>query len=130
MSSTQIVTGWNHKNGERIAETLTVEPGMFLSESLVTDSIVWEVVKVTPKSVTLRPTTEGDEITEDESCDKGANGLSVVWNERVSNPNAETRTLRVRKDGTIRFGSHVGARPMYRTPMKNGKPVARRDNRF
>jgi hypothetical protein len=130
MSSTQIVTGWNRVGREKVAETLTVEPEMFLSESLVTDSIVWEVVKVTPKSVTLRPTIEGDEITEDENCDKGAYGLSVVWTEQKSNPEAKARTLRVRKDGTVRFGNHVGARPMYRTPMKNGKPVSRRDWRY
>ena len=130
MSSTQIVTGWNRVGREKVAETLTVEPGMFLSESLVTDSIVWEVVKVTAKSVTLRPTAEGDEITEDENCDKGAYGLSVVWIERKSNPEAKTRTLRVRKDGSVRIGNHTGARPLYKTPTKDGKPVARRDWRM
>ena len=130
MSSTQIVTGWDRKNGEKVAETLTVEPGMFLSESLVTDSLVYEVVKVTAKSVTVRRTMTGGAIYDDERCDKGAHGLPVVWEEQVINPNAKTRTLRVRKDGTIRAGSHVGARPFHKTPMVNGRPARRVDYRF
>jgi hypothetical protein len=129
-TGTQIVTGYDRVNGQRVPQTLDVVPGMFLSEMLVTDSIVWEVVKTTPKSVTLRPTAAGDQVHDDEKCDKGAHGLSVQWTERVSNPNAETKTLRVRKDGTIRFGDHAGARPMYKTPQVDGKPVSRRDWRF
>src|SRR5699024_12335708 len=88
-----------------------VKAGAFRSESLGTDTLVYEVVKVTAKTVTVRRTLTGDKFTKDNACDEGANGLAVTWEEQVINPHAETRTLRLRKDGTIRSGSHVGASP-------------------
>lgn len=125
-----LVTGFERTNGQRTPVTVEVKAGDFLSESLVTDTLVYEVVKVTAKTVTVRPTTGGGPVHEDEHCDKGANGLSVVWEERVTKPEAKTRTLRVRKDGTIRTGSHVGASPFYPTRKVNGVPVRRVDYRF
>ena len=107
-----------------------VAVGDFLSESLVTDTLVYEVVKVTKATVTVRRTMSGGPVHEDEACDKGAHGLSVVWEEQVTKPEAETRTLRVRKDGTIRAGNHVGARPFYPTRKVNGVPVRRVDYRM
>lgn len=125
-----IVTGFEQKNGQRNPVTAEVKAGDFLSESLVTDTIVYEVVKVTAKTVTVRPAMSGGPVHEDERCDKGAHGLSVVWEEQVAQPEAETRTLRVRKDGTIRAGSYVGASPFYPTRKVNGVPVRRVDYRF
>ena len=125
-----LVTGFERTNGQRTPVTVEVKAGDFLSESLVTDTLVYEVVKVTAKTVTVRPTTSGGPVHEDEACDKGAHGLSVVWEEQVTNPEAETRTLRVRKDQTIRMGNHAGARPLYPTRKINGVPVQRRDWRF
>lgn len=125
-----LVTGFERTNGQRTPVTVEVKAGDFLSESLVTDTLVYEVVKVTAKTVTVRPTMSGGPVHEDEACDKGAHGLSVVWEEQVTKPEAETRTLRVRKDGTIRAGSHVGARPFYPTRKVNGVPVRRVDYRF
>ena len=107
-----------------------VAVGDFLSESLVTDTLVYEVVKVTKATVTVRRTMSGGPVHEDEACDKGAHGLSVVWEEQVTNPEAETRTLRVRKDQTIRSGSHAGARPFYPTTRINGVPARRIDYRY
>ena len=125
-----LVTGFEYVNGQRTPQTAEVKVGDFLSESLVTDTLVYEVVKVTAKTVTVRPTTSGGPVHEDEHCDKGAHGLSVVWEEQVSKPEAETRTLRVRKDGSVRSGSHAGARPFYPTRKVNGVPVRRVDYRF
>ena len=125
-----LVTGFERSNGQRTPVTAEVKAGDFLSESLVTDTLVYEVVKVTAKTVTVRPTMSGGAIYDDERCDKGAHGLSVVWEEQVTKPEAETRTLRVRKDGTIRAGSHVGARPFYPARKVNGVPVRRVDYRF
>lgn len=125
-----LVTGFERTNGQRTPVTVEVKAGDFLSESLVTDTIVYEVVKVTAKSVTVRPTMSGGPVHEDERCDKGAHGLSVMWEEQVTNPNAENRTLRVRKDGTIRAGSHVGASPFYPARKVNGVPARRVDYRF
>ena len=124
-----LVTGYQHRNGQRTPQTAEVQPGDFLSEPLVTDTLVYEIIKVTAKTVTVRPTMSGGPIHEDERCDKGAHGLAVVWEEQVANPDAETRTLRVRKDGTIRAGSYVGARPFYPTKKVNGVPVRRVDYR-
>ena len=125
-----LVTGFERTNGQRTPVTAEIKAGDFLSESLVTDTLVYEVVKVTAKTITVRPTTGGGPVHEDERCDKGANGLSVVWEEQVAKPEAKTRTLRVRKDGTIRSGSHVGARPFYPTRKVNGVPVRRVDYRM
>ena len=125
-----IVTGYEHRNGQRTPQTTEVQAGDFLSESLVTDTLVYEVVKVTAKTVTVRPTMSGGPVHEDEHCDKGAHGLSVVWEEQLTKPEAETRTLRVRKDGSVRMGSHAGARPLYPTRKINGVPVRRVDYRF
>lgn len=125
-----LVTGFERINGQRTPQTAEVKVGDFLSESLVTDTLVYEVVKVTAKTVTVRPTMSGGPVHEDEHCDKGAHGLSVVWEEQVTKPEAETRTLRVRKDGTVRAGSHVGARPFYPATMVNGVPVRRVDYRY
>ena len=125
-----IVTGYEHRNGQRTPQTTEVQAGDFLSESLVTDTLVYEVVKVTAKTVTVRPTMSGGPVHEDEHCDKGAHGLSVVWEEQLTKPEAETRTLRVRKDGSVRMGSHAGARPLYPTRKINGVPVRRVDYRM
>ena len=125
-----LVTGFERTNGQRTPVTAEVKAGDFLSESLVTDTLVYQVVKVTKATVTIRRTRGGEQITEDDACDKGAHGLSVVWTEQVPNPDAETRTLRVRKDGSVRMGSHAGARPLYPTRKINGVPVQRRDWRF
>lgn len=125
-----LVTGYDRTNGQRTPVTVDVQAGDFLSESLVTDTLVYEVVKVTAKTVTVRRTMTGGPVHEDQHCGKGAHGLSVMWEEQVTKPEAETRTLRVRKDGTIRAGSHAGASPFYPTHKVNGVPVRRVDYRF
>ena len=125
-----LVTGYEQRNGQRTPQTAEIKAGDFLSESLVTDTLVYEVVKVTDKTVTVRRTMTGDNFTKDTACDEGANGLAVTWEEQIVNPDAKARTLRVRKDGTIRAGSHVGASPFYPTRKVNGVPVRRVDYRF
>lgn len=136
MSTIEIVTGfhqdWDTEQRKTIRTPITheVKVGDFLSESLVTDTLVWEVVKVTAKTITVRPTLSGEKVHKDERCDEGAYGLSVVWQEQVSNPDAEPRTLRLRKDQTIRAGSHVGASPFYPTTRINGVPARRIDYRY
>lgn len=132
MTSIQIVTGKTRNYSTRTDEVQTAEvkAGDFLSESLVTDTLVYEVVKVTAKTVTVRRTMTGDKFTKDTACDEGANGLAVTWEEQVVNPHAETRTLRVRKDGTIRSGSYAGASPFRPAHTVEGKPARRVDYRF
>ena len=136
ISATTIVTGftseWDYENRKtvRVPVVNEVKVGDFLSETLVTDSIVWEVIKVTAKTVTVRSTKRGEAFQADTRCDKGAYGLEVMWEEQVSNPDGYTKSLRTRKDGTIRNGDHVGASPFYPTPTVDGKPARRVDYRF
>src|SRR5699024_10041823 len=83
----------------------------------------------TPAAARHRDAPTGDPRTKDTACDEGANGLAVTWEEQVINPHAETRTLRLRKDGTIRSGSHVGASPFRPAKLVDGKPARRVDYR-
>lgn len=130
MQTLKISTGYDYMNGKRIPLTTDIQAGDFLSESLVTDTIVYEVVKVTAQTATIRHTDSTGTTHEDPHCDKGANGLSVQWEGCKPNPDAETRRLHIRKDGTLRIGNHTGARPLRPTRTIDGQPVARRDWRF
>ena len=125
-----LVTGYEQRNGQRTPVTAEVKAGDFLSESLVTDTLVYQVVKVTKATVTVIPCQGAGRVIEDEQCDKGAHGLSVTWETVAPLEGSQPRTLRVRKDGSVRMGSHVGARPLYPTRKINGVPVQRRDWRF
>ena len=110
--------------------TNVLAPGGYLAEYLVTDTIVYEVVKVTPKTVTLRETKKTGEVYVDETQDVGGHGLTVNW--RVCEPDTEGRTFtrRLNKNGKVMAGNHARA-AAYRIPnMVNGKPVARIDWRF
>ena len=110
--------------------TNVLAPGDYLAEYLVTDTIVYEVVKVTPKTVTLRETKHTGEVYRDERCDVGVYGATVSWH--VCGPDTEGRTFtrRLNKNGKVMAGNHVRA-AAYRIPNKvNGKPVARIDWRF
>ncbi len=73
--------------------TTTTNPRYFI-ESLVTDWIAWEVVRSTPKTVTLRRMAKGDMVRD--------NPERTVWEAVPSIGDAEMITLRLRKDGTYR----------------------------
>lgn len=109
--------------------TTVLQPGMFLEKSLFSDTEVMEVVKVTPKTVTLRHTARGEQNFVDESCDNN-NLYSAMWQEQVSNPEGKTFTVRLSKAGTLKAGSYARA-GVYRTArLINGAPVARVDYRY
>ena len=110
--------------------TDVLAPGDYLREALVTDTIVYEVVKVTPKTVTLRETKKTSEVYVDERCDTGANGLTVNWRACEPNPEGRTFTRRLNKNGKVMAGSHARAAAYSIPNMVNGKPVARIDWRF
>ena len=107
-----------------------VKVGDFLEEFLVTDTIVWEVIKVTPKTVTLRKAISTDRRHEDLQCDTGAYGLAVYWEEVEAWHNGPTQNLRLRKDGSLKIGSHTGASPLRPARRIDGVPVRRIDHRF
>lgn len=74
----------------------------FAVELLYTDTICWEVIASTSKTLTLREMTQG-EVT---STTGGA--CPIVRTKAVSNPRGKTVTVRLRKDGTYRInGGHA-----------------------
>ena len=99
------------------------EVGDFVAELLVTDTRVYEVVRRTAKTLTLRTTRETDRTRRD--GEEGAYGLRVVYTEVEADPEGRTFTVRLRKDGTYRYADYT--RPLY---LVEGTPEARRDWRF
>lgn len=103
-----------------ITQVTGFKVGDFVSHTLVTDTRVYEVVKVTPKTITLRPTSTGDVLESD-----GA-PYPVVYREAVRQPySGSDKVLRVRKDGTYRVDDW--AHPLTIARMIDGKPVSRTD---
>lgn len=88
-------------------------------ETLVTDTICYEVIAKTAKTVTVRQMTQGEIVRTD-----GAS-VPVVEREAVSNPNGKTKTVRLRKDGTFRMAD--GFNPLRFTETA---PTFRTDYKF
>lgn len=102
-----------------------VKVGDFLSETLVTDTRVYQVAKVTARTVTLRGTTDGERVR---SENRDGNPYPCVWTEAVPvGDEYEMRTVRLRKDGTLRVID--GGRPLRPAQMIDGKPVTYTDYR-
>lgn len=107
--------------------TLDFEPqvGDFVSYTLVTDTQVYEVVKRTPHTATLRRTRPGENLR---SENRDGNPYPVVHTEAVSDPTGPTQVVRRRKDGTFRIADW--SRPLRPATEIDGKPVTRTDYRF
>lgn len=109
--------------------TTVIQPGMFLESTLFSDTVVMEVVKVTPKTATLRYTAQGEKSFIDDRCDNN-NLYSATWQERAADPEGKTITVRLTKVGTLKAGNYARA-GVYRTArLVNGTPVARVDYRY
>jgi hypothetical protein len=74
----------------------------FAVELLFTDTICWEVVASTAKTLTLREMMKGAMVsTSGGSC-------PIVRTEALPNPHGRIATVRLRKDGTYRIrGGHI-----------------------
>jgi hypothetical protein len=84
-------------------------------EFLVTDSICYEVIRQTNKTISLRKCLSGEMVSGE---------WPVVYSAAVSNPEGETITLRLRKDGTFR-------RANWANPMRfTSQPAFRTDYAF
>lgn len=102
-----------------------VRAGSYLSEVLVTDTRVYEVVKVTAKTARLRRTKDGD-AHRDMMVDQGP--YPVMWIDQMPNPSAEEFTVRLTKDGRLRVR---GGNPLYPTGTgPSGLPARRVDYRY
>ena len=99
-----------------------VELGHFVQELLVTDTRIYEVTRVTDKSITIRETQNGRTISNDD--------IAVVLTEAISDTNGREYTLRLRKDGTFRIGNHSGAHALRRARAVDGVPVKKVDYSF
>ncbi len=82
--------------------------GDFVSELLWTDTVTYEVVATTPKTITIRHTKDTGR---GRSMGPEGNPYPIVLSEVTSNPLGETKVLRLRKDGTFRTGE--GMRSMW-----------------
>lgn len=96
-----------------------VQVGHFVQEILVTDTRVFEVIKVTAKTITIRDTRRGENLSTENM---------IVLTEALSNPDGATRTLKLRKDGTFR--TRNGASNLTRAREFNGSPVRKVDWSF
>ncbi len=96
----------------------------FVTETLVTDTVTYEIIKRTPKTITVRTTITGDVL---KSQDPGS-GYPQVWCEAVGDPEGTLYTLRLRKDGTYRRA--VWANALRPATMIDGKPVTYTDYSF
>lgn len=96
----------------------------FVSELLWTDTRVWEVVKRTNATMTLRSTKHTDRSEPDMACDPGAYGTRVVRIEVESDKHGHTVTVRRRRGNHFAIGGGRSLRPV------TGTPYARVDYRY
>lgn len=102
----------------------------FVSETLVTDTFTYEIVRRSAKSIWVRRTRDAGEPIQDMAVD-GANSAGcpkVMWTPQASDPTGELTRLGLRKDGTFR--TSPGARPLRPCAEVDGQPCRRTDYRF
>lgn len=102
----------------------------YVSETLVTDTITYEIVRRTAKSIYVRRTRDAGPAIQDMAVD-GATSPGcppVVWTPQASDTDGNTVRLGLRKDGTYR--TCPGARPLRPAAMVEGQPCRRTDYRF
>lgn len=102
-----------------------ISQARFVSELLVTDTIVYEVVGRTAKTVKLRTTRRGEVLKRE---NRDGNPYPCTWTEELPDPDARVRTCRLRKDGTYRM--HYSGNPIRPATMIDGKPASYTDYRM
>lgn len=95
----------------------------FMSYTLVTDTVVLEVIGHTAQTLTLRSTLHGDVVE--------SNGASypVTWTEALPNPDGKVYKVRVNRHGGFNAPGAVN-RSLHPTHTIEGVPVSRRDWSF
>jgi hypothetical protein len=101
--------------------------GDYVAETLVTDTRVYKIIKVTAKTITVMPGRQGETVKVE---NRDGNPFPCVWTAITFNdadaPYAYT--LRLRKDGTYRMGNT--ARPLRPAQLIDGQPVSYTDYRM
>lgn len=86
-----------------------IEVGRYVYEVLVTDTVIYRIVKQTAKSITIRATR----CALDESGRQLTKGTyPYIRTAQVDDGEGREMTLRVRKDGTYRISNYRGARSL------------------
>lgn len=102
----------------------TVKVGDYIAESLASDNRIWEVVKTTAKTITLRSTKRG-ELVKKENID--GNQFPVAYYAVESDPEGATRILRER--ASVRPG-YFAFRFGYPVNIMKGQPLKKVDYRY
>lgn len=105
-------------------ERTTVQVGDFISQKLYTDTCVWEVVKTTEKTITLRSTKLGQVIRKE--CVSG-HPYPVVHFAVEPDPNGHVKVLRERT--SVRPG-YFAIYPGDPVTVVQGEPTAIVDYRY
>ena len=121
-SSPRGVTQPSHYEGMS-ENTITRKVGQFLVETLVTDTVAYEIVKVTDKTMTVRYCGHSGERIGERDVD---GPWPVVYSKITSEPNGPLFKVGLRKDGTYRVGTH----PLRDAPVHDGVPFTVTDYRF
>lgn len=108
-----------------------VTPGMFITEDLFSDTLIWEVIKVTAKTITARRCKTGEIVHRE---DRNNNGWPQVYKEALPDEDGTVKTLRERK-GPRGKGGHYsfdrdGRRGTYPAREIDGRPVKLTDYRY
>lgn len=90
---------------------------LFVTETLVTDTLVYEVLETTAKTMTIRSMARGEQVYHN------GEPLPVIGLKAVSDPNGYVKVVRLRKDGTYRTGNgmnplRVTTNPVFMTDYK------------
>ena len=108
-----------------------VTPGMFLTEDLFSDTLVWEVIKTTAKTITVRRCKKGEIVHRE---DRNGNGWPQIYKEALPDENGTVKTLRERKRKNGKGGHYSfdrdGRRGTYPARKIEGKPVFLTDYRY
>jgi hypothetical protein len=108
-----------------VTETTTTHlNSKYATATLVTDTVSFDIVGATDKTVTVRRRHKTDEPGEAVG-DEGAYGLRVILHPTESVPNGPLKVYRMRKDGSFRLGDNYG---YFR--FTNDPPTERVDYRF
>ena len=102
----------------------TPQIGDFIESRMVTDSTVYEIVKVTPSTITIR-TTKDTSYTDTEN--RSGNPYPCVWQGVAADPTGKKTVVRLRKDGTYRVDSWTALRP---AAVRDGNPCRFTDYRI
>lgn len=90
-----------------MSDELTHLNSKYVTARLYTDTVSYDIVAATEKTVTVRRRRKSDAPLEFVG-EAGGYGLRAAFHETESIKGAETKTYRLRKDGTFRLGDNYG----------------------